>query len=66
MKDLKTYYTEAEVSEITQRKLPTLRNDRHLCRGIPYIKLGRLVRYNPDDVHAYMQSHRIDPETIGG
>ncbi len=59
---MKKYITEKMVSESTSLKLPTLRNHRHLGRGIPYIKIGRSVRYDPDDVAAYMESHRIDPE----
>lgn len=62
---MKQYLTETTVSEITRLKLPTLRNHRHLRKGIPYIKVsGRSVRYDPDDVEAYMQSHRIDPEAV--
>lgn len=61
---MKDYLTEQTVSEKTKIKLPTLRNHRHLCKGIPYLKLsGRCVRYDPDDVDAYMQKHRIDPES---
>lgn len=58
---MKIYLTEVEVSEITRLKLPTLRNHRHLSRGIPYIKIGRSVRYDPADVEAYMQKNRIVP-----
>lgn len=61
---MKTYLLETEVSERTKLKLPTLRNHRHLHKGIPYIKFGRSVRYDPDDVERYMQSHRIDPEVM--
>ena len=61
---MKQYITEQTVSEKTRLKLPTLRNHRHLCKGIPYIKFGRSVRYDPDDVEAYMQKHRIDPEAV--
>jgi hypothetical protein len=59
---MKVYLEEQTVAEITKRKLPTLRNDRHLGKGIPYIKLGKSVRYDPADVENYMQRHRIDPE----
>jgi len=63
---MKQYLLEQTVSEITNLKLPTLRNHRHLRKGIPYIKLGRAVRYDPADVEAYMQKHRIDPEGMTG
>lgn len=61
---MKDYLTEQIVAEKTKLKLPTLRNHRHLSKGIPYIKFGRSVRYDPDDVDAYMQKHRIDPEAV--
>jgi len=58
--DLPKYINEKTVSNITSRALPTLRNDRHLRKGIPYSKCGRSVRYSLDDVLSYMQKNRID------
>jgi hypothetical protein len=40
----KMYLTEIDVAEITSRALSTMRNDRSLNRGIPYIKIGKSVR----------------------
>ena len=56
------YLTEREVSEITRRALPTLRNDRHKAQGIPYTKVGRSVRYLLTDVIDYMEGHKIQTE----
>ena len=56
------YINEKEVSEITGRALPTLRNDRHNRRGIPYCKIGRSVRYALVDVIAFMEARKIVPE----
>ena len=61
-KTMKFYLTEKDVAARTRLKLPTLRNHRHLSKGIPYIKVGRSVRYDPDDVENFMQRHRIMPE----
>ncbi len=58
MENLK-YLTEKEVSEITRKALPTLRNDRHLRRGIPYYKDGKSIRYNLNDVILYMESRKV-------
>lgn len=58
----KKYVTEKVVSQIMDWSLQTLRNHRHLNKGIPYIKCGRSVRYDLDDVHGYMQSKRIRTE----
>jgi len=54
---------EKEVAQITGRGLQTLRNDRSKGQGIPYSKLGRLVRYSLEDVLAYMEARkiRVDP-----
>lgn len=54
------YLTEKEVSEITKKALPTLRNDRHLRRGIPYYKDGKSIRYNLNDVILYMENRKIE------
>jgi hypothetical protein len=56
------YLTEVAVAEITGRALSTLRNDRSIGRGIPYIKIGRSVRYDINDVVGFMQAHKISTE----
>ena len=53
------YLTEKQVSEITGRALQTLRNERHLGRGIPYVKVGRSIRYSLEDVVEFMESRKI-------
>ena len=55
----KRYLKETEVAEITGRALSTLRNDRSCRRGIPYIKIGRSVRYNNQDVIGFMEAHKV-------
>ena len=37
-----------------------LRNERFIGKGIPYIKVGRSVRYNLDDVIDFMESRKIE------
>jgi hypothetical protein len=54
------YLTEIQVAEMTGRALSTLRNERFCRRGIPYLKIGRSVRYSLEDVVRYMESHRIE------
>ena len=56
------YIDEKAVYDMTGRALPTLRNDRHNRRGIPYIKVGRSVRYSLADVIQFMESRKIVPE----
>jgi hypothetical protein len=53
------YINEKRVSEITGLALPTLRNDRSTQRRIPFVKIGRAVRYSLEDVIHFMESHKI-------
>ncbi|WP_319780079.1 hypothetical protein [Maridesulfovibrio sp.] len=55
---------ERQVSEMTGYSLSKLRKDRHFMRGIPYVKLGKSVRYLMDDVENYVYQHRIDPNVL--
>ena len=45
---------EKMVSELTGMSLATLRNHRWLGKGIPYIKIGRSVRYKESEIMAYL------------
>ncbi len=56
------YLNEKEVSKLTSRSLSTLRNERSLGRGIPYLKIGRSVRYDLIDVHKFMEAHKVNFE----
>jgi predicted DNA-binding transcriptional regulator AlpA len=56
------FLTEKEVRQMTNRALSTLRNDRFLNRGIPYVKIGRSVRYEMDDVLQFMRSRKVQTE----
>ena len=60
IREVDEYVDEREVKRITKRALPTLRNDRFNKRGIPYVKLGRSVRYRLADVLEFMESRKID------
>lgn len=56
----KSYITEKALSEMTGRALQTLRNDRFLGRGFPYIKMmGRSVRYDLDEVISIMEGSKV-------
>ena len=53
-----------EVSELTGRAEQSLANDRTTRRGLPYVKMGRSVKYLFSDVLAYIKAHRIDPGAL--
>lgn len=55
----KHYWSEVEVAEYTGLAVSTLRNHRHLRKGIPYSKIFRRVVYNPDDVYEFLERHKI-------
>ena len=56
------FLTEVEVKQMTNRALSTLRNDRHLNRGIKYCKIGRSIRYELEDVLKFMRARKIQTE----
>ena len=56
----KPYQNEMEVAALTGRAVSTLRNERHLRRGLPYLKIGkRSIRYKTADVLSFMEARRI-------
>lgn len=58
---------EKQLANMTGLSIQTLRNHRHKCTGIPYIKLGGsirgAIRYDLNDIEKYVQNRRIDPES---
>jgi excisionase family DNA binding protein len=48
-----------EVASLTGLSLETLAQWRSQRRGIPYLKVGRAVRYDPADVQAYLEGCRV-------
>ena len=61
---MRQYITEIEVSNITGIAVQTLRNWRHERRGFPYVKVGRSIRYELDEIDEYMQERKIKPGEI--
>jgi excisionase family DNA binding protein len=47
------------VASLTGLSLETLAQWRSQKRGIPYLKVGRAVRYDPADVQAYLEGCRV-------
>jgi hypothetical protein len=55
--------TEYQFSAITGTSVATTRRNRLLGKGCPYVKLGALVRYRPEDVRDYISRNvRIHQE----
>jgi hypothetical protein len=53
---------EVEAARFLCVAVQTLRNWRHMRKGPAYLKLGRSVRYRLEDLNAFMENRRIDPE----
>ena len=51
---------EKEVQALTGLALSTLRTYRRLGKGPAYLKIGRAIRYDNNDVLAWLDIHRID------
>lgn len=57
-----TWLSEKEVAQLTGISVSTLQKNRFYRRGIPYSKVGRLVRYALKDVEAYLWAHQVPVE----
>ena len=51
--------TTKEVADMTGLSRETLAQWRSQRRGIPYLKVGGAVRYDPADVQAYLEGCRV-------
>ncbi len=60
------YVSDVEAAQILSASPQTLRNWRHMQKGPPYTKRGRMVRYLVRDLLNFMESGRIDPELWEG
>ena len=47
---------EHDLARLTKRSIASVRRDRLLKKGCPYIKIGSSVRYLPSDVEAWLGS----------
>ena len=52
-------YTAEQVSELTGLSVETLAQWRSQKIHIPYLKVGRLVRYTPQDLEKYLARCRV-------
>ena len=55
----KRYLTPQEAADVLGLTVHALAQQRYHGRGIPYVKLGKLVRYDQRDIDDYMESHKI-------
>jgi hypothetical protein len=60
-RNLEALLTEQEYARITKRSVASVRRDRLLKQGCPYVKLGALVRYRPEDVREHLERNLQRP-----
>jgi hypothetical protein len=61
----KKYLNEKEVAAITGRAVSTLRNERFMRKGIPYLKVSsKSIRYLNSDVIKFMEGRRISFDEV--
>jgi predicted DNA-binding transcriptional regulator AlpA len=48
--------SDVDVAAITGRARSTLQKDRVVGTGIPFVRIGRLVRYRQSDVAAFLDA----------
>lgn len=53
---------EKAVAKLLGLSVQTLRNDRAKAgrRRFPYVKLGKSIRYRPEDIAAVIEAGRVD------
>jgi len=57
--DSPNLFSAKQVSELTGLSTETLAQWRSQRRGIPYLKIGRAIRYDPADVQQYLAGCRV-------
>lgn len=50
------FLTEHDLATRHQRSVKTLRNERLQGKGVPYVKIGRSVRYRLSDIESFEES----------
>jgi hypothetical protein len=63
--DLPPILTTKHLSQLLDKSLDSLAQERWLGKGIPFVKYGSRVYYLRDDVAAYLVTHRTNTEQQG-
>ena len=50
-------FSQETVAAIRDCSLATLERDRWAGNGVPFIKMGRLVRYRKSDIRVWLEGH---------
>lgn len=53
-----TMFSQETVAAILDCSLATIERDRWIGNGIPFVKIGRLVRYRKTDICTWLEEHK--------
>jgi excisionase family DNA binding protein len=56
-------FSQETVAAILNCSLATLERDRWIGSGIPFVKIGRMVRYRKKDIHDWLEKHKLFQST---
>jgi excisionase family DNA binding protein len=51
-------FSQETVAAILNCSLATIERDRWIGAGIPFVKIGRMVRYRKKDIHDWLEEHK--------
>jgi len=60
MQKVENFMNDVEAARILRLSPQTLRNWRTQSRGPAYSRAGRAIRYNIEDLRAFMDQNRVD------
>lgn len=55
---LSALFSQETVGAILNCSLATIERDRWIGAGIPFVKIGRMVRYRKKDIHDWLEKHK--------
>lgn len=59
---MKKMLSEFEAAELLSISVAKLRRDRWVGTGLPYIRLGRTVRYSVEEISSYLERNTVSHE----
>lgn len=56
----KEFLSEVEIAELLNLSIAKLRRDRWLGNGLPFIRIGRTVRYSREQITKYFELNTVN------
>jgi hypothetical protein len=55
IENIEEFFSEEDIAALTKRSIASIRRDRVLQRGCPFVRIGRSVRYRGDDLRKWLE-----------